>query len=178
MTKTYRDIPDGEIDGGSPVTEQMLIAFRDNPIALLQGAAGAPINHFAWHPFDAVLNGDGATGLYYDFAVSGGSRVNSPLFEDGYEYRFCVRGISQTGSTNFLARVVYSAGGDSSWLDVGFSSTGFIDFVRPFSFGRVEANKTTLLNTFEVASAQLDFAPGGVSDPSGGKVYLFRRRAY
>jgi len=39
---TYTTIPDGDIDQDSPVTQPLMTALRDNPIAITEGASGAP----------------------------------------------------------------------------------------------------------------------------------------
>lgn len=39
---TYTTIPDADIDQDSPVTQPLMTALRDNPIAIAEGAAGAP----------------------------------------------------------------------------------------------------------------------------------------
>lgn len=39
---TYTTIADTEIDQDSPVTETVLTKLRDNPIAITEGASGAP----------------------------------------------------------------------------------------------------------------------------------------
>lgn len=41
---TYVAIPNGDIDQDSPVTQPLLTAIRDNPIAISEGATGAPRN--------------------------------------------------------------------------------------------------------------------------------------
>ena len=42
MTTTYVAIPNGDIDQDSPLTQPLLTALRDNPIAITEGASGAP----------------------------------------------------------------------------------------------------------------------------------------
>lgn len=39
---TYTAIPNSDVDADSPVTTELMIKLRDNPIALAEGAAGAP----------------------------------------------------------------------------------------------------------------------------------------
>ena len=39
---TYRTVAADEIDHQSPVTETLLTALRDNPVAITEGASGAP----------------------------------------------------------------------------------------------------------------------------------------
>lgn len=39
----YTSIPDSDLDQDSPVTQPLMTALRDNPIAIAEAAAGAPI---------------------------------------------------------------------------------------------------------------------------------------
>lgn len=39
---TYTSIPNSDIDQDSPVTQPLMTALRDNPIAITEGATGAP----------------------------------------------------------------------------------------------------------------------------------------
>jgi len=39
---TYTSIPNADIDQDSPVTQPLMTALRDNPIAITEGASGAP----------------------------------------------------------------------------------------------------------------------------------------
>lgn len=39
---TYTPIPDGNLDADSPVRDVDMLALRDNPIAIAEGASGAP----------------------------------------------------------------------------------------------------------------------------------------
>ena len=107
---TYSPISNTELDQDSPITQPLMTALRDNPIAISEGATSAPIVATAWHPYDAVTVGDGADGIIYDFAVDGAaSSVESPTFEDGYEYAFFVSGLSHsdTGTSRALQIELY-----------------------------------------------------------------------
>lgn len=39
---TYTAIPNGDVDQDSPVTQTLMTLLRDNPIAIAEGATGAP----------------------------------------------------------------------------------------------------------------------------------------
>jgi hypothetical protein len=81
------------------ITLQQGRALRDNPIAIAEGAAGAPYVAAGWHPYDGVTVGDGADGVIYDFAVDGAvNSVTSPNFVDGYEYQFHFEGLTINGN--------------------------------------------------------------------------------
>jgi hypothetical protein len=73
-------------------------ALRDNPIAIAEGSAGAPIVAAGWHPHNATEVGGGSA--FYDFAIDGAvSAVEFP-FDEGYEYIIFADSISGTASTS------------------------------------------------------------------------------
>lgn len=98
---SYTAIPNGDVDVDSPATTALFSAFRDNPLAINEGTAGAPVNQSAWHPYDLVTVGDGNDGVIYDFAVDGAvTSIVTPDFEDGYEYMVLIdsMGIATAGA--------------------------------------------------------------------------------
>lgn len=119
------DIPNGDIDQDSPVTQPLVTALRDNPIAIAEGTTAAPVNRAAWHPFDMVLVGDGNDGVIYDFAVDGAvATLVSPDFEDGYEYMFLFDGLSPSINTvSFQAEVWKATAGAYSGTVLNFLGT-------------------------------------------------------
>ena len=83
---TYSTIADGQIDQDSPMTQPLLTALRDNPIAIAERASGAPFIQHMWHPYDADFSGDG-DGVIYDHSVDGDVfSFESPTFEAGFDY--------------------------------------------------------------------------------------------
>lgn len=84
------------------MTVQQGRTLRDNTIAGLASGTGAPVVASVWHPDGMLRNGDGATGVIYDFAVSGAvASVTSPTFAAGYEYAFDIYAKSgAAGSAN------------------------------------------------------------------------------
>lgn len=94
---TYRSIAASETDANSPVTQTLMEALADNPTAIAEGAANAPVVTSGWHPYDNIIMGDGNDGVFYDHSVDGTvSSVESPTFEDGYEYKVVCVGLSPT----------------------------------------------------------------------------------
>ena len=86
---SYVAIPNGDIDQDSPVTQPLMTALRDNPIAIAEGDNTAPVNQTAWHPYNKVTVNDANTGIIYNFPTDGAvATVTSPDFQDGYEYAF------------------------------------------------------------------------------------------
>ena len=92
-------ITNAEIIQDKPVTQTLMTKMRDNPIAIAEGASGAPIVATGWHPYDMVDVGDGADGKIYDYSVDGGvTTLVTPDFADGYEYAFNFVGMSVASS--------------------------------------------------------------------------------
>lgn len=85
---SYIEITDGETDPGAPGTSELWKKWRDNPIAMAEGATGAPLIRAAgfvphgWQKFN-----DGGGAVLWDYASDGAvASVETPQFEDGYEY--------------------------------------------------------------------------------------------
>ena len=51
---TYTAIPNGDIDPDSPITTSLMTLLRDNPIAITEGASGAPKIQLAAMDTDSV----------------------------------------------------------------------------------------------------------------------------
>lgn len=134
-------VSDATIAFQKPITLQQGRALRDNPLAAFEGAVSAPIISAGWHPFDMITNGDGNTGVIYDFAVSGAvTSVISPNFVDGYEYRFLLLALSCSVSAplNLEWFRETSAGYSSPVAIVTVAITtnifsGFVEAIRPRS---------------------------------------------
>lgn len=139
---TWTTLPDTSLEQDDPLTVEIALAYRDNPIAIAEGSTSAPVVAAGWHPYDMVNIGDGATGKFYDFAVDGAvASHETPDFADGYEYMVLFDGISTSGVAGGDLRVemyqetslaytttstISSGGGAAS--DV---FEGSIEFVRP-----------------------------------------------
>ena len=69
------------------VTLQLLRGLRDNAEAMNAQTAGSPVQAAVWHPYNKVTVDDANDGIFYDFSVDGAvASVETPDFEDGYEY--------------------------------------------------------------------------------------------
>ena len=92
---SYTVIPGTAIDQDSPLTQDLLTAYRDNIIY----TAGA-----GWVPYDMAEVGDGATGEFYNSSTDGSlSSIESPAFSDGNEYRVVLVGLGiSSSSANIL----------------------------------------------------------------------------
>lgn len=196
---TYRSIASTETDPQAPVTSALVKALEANPTAIAEGATGAPVNQAAWHPFDMVNVGDGATGKIYDFATDGARASVTATFADGYDY--LIRLVNLSGSTNLQP---FRIGGTNvtanlssadtltgtieilaptltnlpKWamvnLRVASGSTGIKTFdgtaVIPFLGAFAFSSMSTALN-----SVALGYSTGNID---GGQIHLYRRRNF
>lgn len=87
---THRDIQESETETLAPVTQTLVQALADNPVAMAEGDDTAPVVQAGWHPYDKVTYGDTNDGLLWDFDVDGNSNAVSLNFTNGYEYRIHV----------------------------------------------------------------------------------------
>jgi hypothetical protein len=143
---TYRAIATTETDADSPVTATLVGALANNPTAIAEGATGAPINQTGWHPYDAVMVGDGADGVFYDHSVDGSqSSVETPDFEDGYEYRVIASDVSHSGgATNHAPVLQMYLATSASYSDAvegeACSAGNTVDFDAVFHASRLIEN--------------------------------------
>jgi hypothetical protein len=112
---TYTSIPNTDIDQDSPVTQPLMTALRDNPIAITEGASGAPrIVAAAIEGGSAssagdvyVSEGDG-TGVWQKALPSSradvtGSRSIGTIYQN-------------TGATFMVVSITVSVGGEKALL--------------------------------------------------------------
>ncbi len=200
---TYTSISNAAVAVGGIPSSSVVTALRDNPSAIAESANGAPVVVAGWHPVDKVSIGDGKDGLIYDFAVNGSlAAVETPDFEDGYEYRIMAKGISSSSSA--IPRLELYRATSASWKDADLSASILateifycdIEILLPrlaseFFFFRSRgvisqagggASGSTITGGFlnvapsqKIGKARLIFTAGNVD---AGKVWLFRRREY
>ncbi len=104
---SYITITDAETDPSAPLTSELAKKWRDNPIAIAEGSAGAPRVQFA--AMDAWFSTAGAIGTYV-FAIA----TADTAF-----------GVTVAGSTLSPTSAVYSNSGTSGAMNSGFN-TGFL----------------------------------------------------
>lgn len=112
---TYTSIPNTDIDQDSPVTQPLMTALRDNPIAITEGSSGAPrIVAAAIEGGSAssagdvyVSEGDG-TGVWQKALPSSRSDVTGSR-SIGTTYQ-------NTGATFMVVSITVSAGGEQALL--------------------------------------------------------------
>lgn len=194
----WTNITDTAVDPDAPLTSQLAYAWRDNPIAMGEGAAGAPYVHTGWHPYNGVFVGDGVDGVVYDFAVHGAvADVVSPDFDDGYEYRFIFDGVSGTlGAMNINlygeTSATYSV--DSVIYNSQVAFYGIADILNPrkVSSGVLINSQSGNVSSINVAM-NTSFVKIGLASPqkilkaklsypgytiASGKINMYRRLAY
>lgn len=199
----YNATLDTQIDPDAPATSLLMYQMRDNPIAMAEGAVGAPYTAAGWHPYDGVTIGDGADGVIYDFDVDGAvASIDTPNFADGFEYMIIGRGVS--GSVNSSFRLRWWRETSAAWTgDLTFSLGGGVDLVdfTIEAFAPRMVSRTMFFNVKEASSGaggEMDalvdsarrlymataqkvgkmqvFPPSGNFD--AGKIYLFKRRCF
>lgn len=95
---SYTAITEAETNPEAPLTSVLAKRFRDNPIAISEGATSSPITRAGWHPYNKITVGDANTGVIYSFPTNGTlATITSPDFEDGYDYAFVLDLIKPAG---------------------------------------------------------------------------------
>lgn len=199
---TYTAIPNGNVDQDSPITQPLMTLMRDNPIAIAEGAAAAPVVAAGWHPYDLVNVADGADGVIYDFSVDGVvTSIETPDFEDGYEYRLWFVSVTTTTSADTTLEMYRATSAAYDTATVIYTTNGGATTYT----GCVEIPKPRLTRKTHAAHIAVPFAddssgaaptPGAllvshgasaekigkvrIAAPSfnGGIIYLERRREY
>lgn len=196
---TWTTISNAAVAVGGIPSSTTVTALRDNPVAIAEAATGAPIDVNNWHPVDKVTVGDGKTGIIYDGAINGTvSNVTTPMFEDGWEYKFICVGLVTGVTTTFYFYVQWE--GETTWDSAmisgsasGTSRAGLeLDFNTPRLVKNWHAGFAILTRASSIsdnvrwtaynatakklARAKVDFPTAG--NITGGKVYFLRRRDY
>ena len=185
---------------GKPILGSTGIALRDNIEAGHRAAAGAPIGiNAGWHPYDRTVISGTETGLIYDFGVHGAvSAIDTPDFEDGFEYALVVRGLSRSGAIGTELILSLYLATSASWAQV-FSNGGgdptatqdaYLEILTPRIVSRIHpvnafarsngsgevnsAGSVLLYNATaqKIGKARLSSFSATIDD---GKVYLYRR---
>ena len=205
---TWTTIVNAAVDVGAIPASTTVTALRDNPIAIAEQSSGSPVLFAGWQVYDKVSNGDAARGLLWDFAVSGTiTSVETPNFEDGWEYRLVGIGLSATTGNGAVRIEIYgqTSATFESFLNYGNMAPGdFSSFDVEILFPRLVKNAhharsnggyyttstnvwnesavTTVTKYFATAQKVLKVRALNGTAPGtsldAGKVYLFRRREY
>lgn len=157
---------------------------------------GSPVNQAAWHPYNSLEIGDGNDGVIWDQSVDGRvSTLDTPEFEDGYEYMLFIKDIEPGGGSFSALRATVQRSTDDGWFseqDITATVTNalsgylwvpyarssrLVHGVSPF----LAYNNTTLVNeSFDNGSTPYKVKALRISaktnDFQTGKVALLRRR--
>lgn len=188
---------------GEPWTSAKALAAFENPEAIAEGAIGAPVLSTGWHGYNSLNVGDGNTGRFYNGALQ--ATVETPNFEDGYEYRILGRGLDFDPSVGASIEIEYLInGGWNTIYTTAQSGPGLIDFdlwlrsprrtARRFlldysiafgatgtswgpSNGIQENGVASIADNNEAVVTRARFSFPG-RDANAGQAYLLRRREY
>ena len=156
---TYTAIANGEIDQDSPVTQPLMTALRDNPLAIAEGTSGAP-----------KVQGKAFENVYIGAVNGAGTTESAVVLPDGVRLiKVEVGGVVE--STLIDLQIAYSINGGSTYGSWGrllgtiaaanYMATIMLDTVTP-----------TTAYTGLVTSGTL--SGPSVSPPSGTNAIKFR----
>jgi hypothetical protein len=196
---TYTAITNGQVDADSPVDAPLMQALRDNPLSIQEMADSAPPLQGEWHPYDMSTIGDGTDGEIWSHAADGTvNTVVSPDFDDGYEYLFYFKGITNaSGSRNWTVEFyeettgaytitsVFNATGPATAQYIFFRTAAVrsgdfaqAGFLHAIEFGYANTGTPTdvsqALTTAEKVTRVRLKSQGG--NWTGGAIYMLRRR--
>lgn len=132
---TYTAIPDTSIDIDSPVTQPLMTALRDNPIAIAEGSSGAPSIETA--AFGTTYYTEGGIGTYC-FAEGPTSDVAFGSTASGSDL--------QPTSALWKADNIDGNGISDGEFDTGtalsgtWKAMGTYDYISDFAFGATTSN--------------------------------------
>lgn len=164
---TYTTIPNTDIDQDSPITQPLMTALRDNPIAIAEGDTSVSTGLFP-----TVLLGTVTT-------TSGSSQSLSSLTLTPYRgLRIFLDGISFTSSTH-----TFVFGGQNCWAtaNAGYAFSGMmeVDLGSGVFGGSVLYNVTTTYadhafggkTSYSTATTSITFSTSGTFDAGSIRVY-------
>jgi len=187
----WTTITDSQVDPDAPITSGLGYSWRDNPIAIAEGSANAPVLSTGWHPYDKVTVGDTADGLFYDFDVDGAvATITSPTFADGYDYMVRWYNLSHNSGSaqNFridgtnIGATVLNSGAGSGWAEIlAPTLTDWPKVIRGYSrAGSPTGSSADILilsSNFATPLTGITISWGGGNNDQG-KAYLYRRRNF
>lgn len=195
---TYTDPSTIGTSPNDPVTSEFGTAALDNPIAIAEGAFGAPINQTGWYPYNLTTVGGTEDGVIYDFTVDGAVTIlDSPDFVDGYEYGFLFRNMSSTAALTVTMQLEREDNNTYSAAETIMTTLSAVNEVSSFVqvlFPRVGvASRTSAIVTTsdtsapatasfngevpsrKMLSARFNFSGGSLD---AGSVVMVRRREF
>lgn len=111
---TYTAIPNGDIDQDSPITQPLMTLYRDNPIAISEGATGAPRNQ-----------GISLDNVFAGYLTSTGTTPAALTGLDGVKMLFIDATMVSSASSQIMQIAFSNDGGSSygSWQSLVTTST-------------------------------------------------------
>ncbi|MBL3594796.1 hypothetical protein JMM63_04300 [Rhodovulum sulfidophilum] len=113
----WTTIPNDVIEAGKPGRAVDGRALRDNPVAIAEGAPGAPIVSVGWYPYDMEHIDDGNEGLVWSFdrdGISPTTFIETPeIYPEEYEYFFWFARVQANRDNVFLSMQVYDPDADT-----------------------------------------------------------------
>ncbi|MBL3608200.1 hypothetical protein [Rhodovulum sulfidophilum] len=161
----WTTIPNDVIEAGKPGRAVDGRALRDNPVAIAEGAPGAPVVAAGWHPFDKVSVGDAATGKVWSYDEDGQtSDLITPAFEAGYEYMLYWDRISWNDDSAATADVQVRYSGDffQGLFSIKLGQLGQVRWNIGYVKTVLPPGIQTSIHTFEGGTAD---GRGAYSDP-------------
>jgi hypothetical protein len=186
----YTTLPDLSLQQDKAITQPLMTALRDNPIAIAEGATGAPFLSSSWHNYDGAQ----ALSAFYDFAVHGlQTLVATPDFSDGWEYRIIFDAIAHNHVSPTTLRISLYKETDAAYttedpfitVNNAALASGYLTLVAPrwsvawkefdllFVGGTTERTMVSM-TAQKLTRVRFDWAAG--SSFSGGKIYMARRQ--
>jgi len=99
---TYTAITNGQIDQDSPITQPLMTAMRDNPIAITEGATGAPrIVGLAAATLDEMPLLTVSAADTYDIGLASDTVVGDLISTTGFVVGYTIDIVRVTGSVRF-----------------------------------------------------------------------------
>ena len=90
---------------GGPIPASHGLAFFQNPLGLLEGAPGVPMNAAAWHPYDLTEgSADTEEGIFFDGSVD--ASMSEITLEAGWEYRVVLEETLASGTATAQALTI------------------------------------------------------------------------
>lgn len=198
----WTNIPDATFDFDRPVLGSTHLAIVKNFEAMAAGENNAPLLATGWHPYNKTTVGGSELGTFYDFDVNNEAAfIETPAFEDGYEYAVRFQNLSPTASATLTYQAFEEISGGyfagPATISTSISSNGAISgflwfpWTRQIKFrqaaewlgdgesntgGLVGVNGTDQFGTAD-RTGKIRFA-WSTGNIDGGRAFLLRRREY
>jgi hypothetical protein len=155
---TYTEILNGEIDQDSPVTQPLMTALRDNPLAIAEGTSGAP-----------KVQGKAFENVYIGAVNGTGTTESAVVLPDGVKLiKLEVSGT--VAASSIIFQVAYSTDGGTTY---GSWQTALTPSVASNYMGNLMLNTVTGASAF-VGIVTAGSIGGGPSVTASANAIKFR----